>query len=246
MVEDTFISDVRSALARSGFVPPAVNEVHTIVFESLSLSTRASAAEAVLDAVEVGRARRFRFEQDRTNYTLAHAVWRIALSGCLGMAPVEVPLAAAPSGQPKLPGTRLSTSLSHTAHWVAIAVCHGETVGVDIEQAPSRVRLADLIDTICTPAEAARFAQLPATERETTLLTLWARKEALLKAFGVGLAADLATIPAATDDLVAPPFMAGRLPACRVDSLDLPPGLIGALAAPAGILRTGQHHLEWD
>lgn len=248
MIENNaFTPGVRRALVRSGFVPPATNEVRTLVFESLSIPACAGAAESVLDETEIGRARRFRFDQDRRNYTLAHAVWRIALSMCLEVAPVEVPLVATPSGQPKLPGTAFSTSLSHTKGWVAVAVCHGETVGVDIEQEPLRMRLVDLIDTICTFAEKTYVMQQAATGREAALLALWTRKEALLKAFGVGLAVDLSTIPAGADELVAPPQAADVLSACRVGNLpDLPSGLIGALAVPGGILPAASHRLAWD
>jgi len=246
MIEDAFIAVVTGALARSGFVLPAVNEARTFVFACRSLLAYAPVAAQLLDAGENSRAARFRFEHDRATYTVAHAVWRIALAICLDVAPTEVPLIAAPAGQPILPGTGLSTSLSHASDWVAVAVCRAATTGIDIEQEPSRVRLGDMIDTICTPAEVAQVMSLEAARRETALLALWTRKEALLKAFGVGLGVDPATIDAGTDDLVASPSMDGMFPACWIGSLDLPAGLVGAFAVPTGVVRVEQHSLVWD
>lgn len=245
MIEDTFAAVVTDALARSGFVPPAANEARSVVFACPPLSAHVPAAALLLDAGETSRAGRFRFERDCATYTLAHAVWRIALSLCLDVAPAEVPLTATPAGQPTLPGTGTSTSLSHASGWVAVAICRAATTGVDIEQEPSRVRLGDMIDTICTPAEAARVMSLEAARRESALLALWTRKEALLKAFGVGLGADPATVDAGTGNLAPPPSVAGSFPACWIGSLELPAGLVGAFAVPAGVVRMGQHRLVW-
>ncbi len=246
MIEDAFTAVVTGALARSGFVPPAVNEARTFVFACRPLLVHVPVAAQLLDAGETGRAERFRFEHDRTTYILAHAVWRIALAMCLDVAPTKVSLIAAPAGQPTLPGTGLSTSLSHASDWVAIAVCRAATTGIDIEQEPSRVRLGDMIDTICTPAEMARVKSLEAAGRGTALLALWTRKEALLKAFGVGLGVDPTTIDAGTDDLVASPSIDGMFPACWIGNLDLAPGLVGAFAVPTGVVRVEQHRLVWD
>jgi 4'-phosphopantetheinyl transferase len=241
---DCFARSVRTALARSGFALPGADEARVVVFDGSAWAIHADAVEHVLDATERRRAARFRFDQDRVRYILAHAVWRIALGACLGVDPADVPLASAPSGQPRLQGTDLATSLSHSGGWVAVAVCVAATVGVDIECSPSRIILDDLIATICTPAEAADMRLRAEPERERALLTLWTRKEALLKAFGVGLAEAPASLPAAASGLVAPPMGTSGLLPCRVDDLDLPAGLVGALAAPDAVKWRRLHMLN--
>jgi 4'-phosphopantetheinyl transferase len=242
--DDDFARRVRSAFARNGFAPPDSDEARVVVFDSSAWAMHADEVEPVLDAGERHRAARFRFEQDRVRYILAHAVWRLALGVCLGMDPALVPLASTPSGQPRLPGTDLATGLSHSGSWVAVAVCAAATVGVDIECSPSRIILDDLIATICTPAEAADVRRLPAPQRERTLLTLWTRKEALLKAFGVGLAEAPASLSALATGLVAPPMGVTGLPPCRVGDLDLSAGLVGALAAPDAVKQCRLHMLN--
>lgn len=231
---DGFTQAVRSLLARIGFVVPGIGEACVLVVDSATLTTHVSEAEYLLDADERSRAARFHFERDRSVYLLAHALWRMVLGVCLEVEAIAVPLVRMPSGQPRLPGTPLATSLSHSSGWVAIAVGHAITLGVDIERSPVRIALDDLLTTICTPSEAANMRKLPAMARETALLALWTRKEALLKAFGTGLLEAPSTLSAAMPGPVtAPPGSAW--PPCRVCDLSLPTGVVGAFAAPVGV-----------
>jgi 4'-phosphopantetheinyl transferase len=220
---------------------PEAGEARILAFDSRIWACHARQAERLLDDGERRRAARFRFDRDREAYVLAHALWRVALGSCLDVGAADVPLASTSSGQPSLPGTGLATSLSHSGSWTAIAVAGAVTLGVDIERSASRMALGDLLSTICTPAEAANLEQLSGVTREQALLVLWTRKEALLKAFGVGLAEAPATLPAEPGVSVAPPASASALPPCRVRDLELPAGLVGALAAPAGVTRCRVH-----
>ena len=231
---DDFAQATRGVLARAGFAAPGVGEACVLVVDSSMLAMHAPVAERLLDVDERRRAARFHFEHDRSVYLLAHALWRAVLGICLGVDAAAVPLVRMPSGQPQLPGTPLATSLSHSGNWVAIAVGHAATVGVDIECAPARIELGDLLATICTPAEAADMQKLPMPAREAALLALWTRKEALLKAFGTGLLESPSTLSAATSALVAAPSTSAY-PPCRVRGLDLPAGVAGAFAAPAAV-----------
>ena len=159
----------------------------------------------------------------------------------LNLDTADVPLNSTSNGQPQLPGTGYATSLSHSGDQVAIAIGRALAIGVDIEQSPPRAGLRDLAAMLCTPDEAAALAQLPHFQREPALLALWTRKEALLKAFGVGLREAPASIAVDVGQLIAPPPSAPDAPACRVHALALAPGLVGALAAPASITDIAVH-----
>lgn len=237
-----FERSIASALRDLGFAAPRADQASVLVFDATTLATHLGAATALLDRRERSRAMRFRFQRDRNTYVLAHAVWRIALGACLGLEPREVPLATTSDGQPRLAGTALSTSLSHSGDLVALTVCPAATVGIDIECYPARIDLDALMPVFCTREEQLAMSALQGPERARSLLELWTRKEALLKAFGVGLLTDPATIPAPSAQSLMPPPSAAHYPPCRTRNLRSSKHWIAAIAAPAAV-RDVQLHL---
>ncbi|WP_426703032.1 4'-phosphopantetheinyl transferase family protein [Rhodanobacter sp. Col0626] len=225
------------ALEDGLFAAPAIGEAHVVLCDSSAWTSLVGSAQELLSPAEGARAARLRFDRDRSSFILAHAFWRVSLGICLDVHAAEVRLTSTAAGQPQLLGTAFSTSLSHSGEWVALAICAGTTIGVDIERSPSHTALTALMPTICTPGEIADLEPLPLPQREAALLALWTRKEALLKAFGVGLNVDPALLSATTDGLVSPPSSFTTLDPvpCRVSNLGLPDGLVGALAVPDSI-----------
>ncbi|WP_130618203.1 4'-phosphopantetheinyl transferase family protein [Dyella amyloliquefaciens] len=221
----------------------AEHEALVVLFDSSQWTGFRSEASRVLPSQERERSLRFRQEQHRDAYVMAHAVWRLVLGDVLGMAPEDVALASTAHGQPCLPGTGYATSLSHSGNHVAIAVARAECIGIDVEQAPPRTGMRDLLKVVCTPEEADTIGAFAAHEQDAALLALWTRKEALLKAFGVGLLATPSTIRADAGMPIAPPALAADMPACIVHSLTLPKGWVGALAAPGHISELRVHWL---
>lgn len=219
-------------------------EALVVLFDSSHWAGFRSEASRVLPSQERERSLRFRHAQHRDAYVMAHAVWRLVLGEVLGVAPGEVALTSTGHGQPRLPGTGYATSLSHSGSHVAITVARAACIGIDVEQAPPRNGMRDLLGVVCTPEEANGISTLPPPMRDAALLALWTRKEALLKAFGVGLLATPSTIRADAGVPVSPPALATGMPACVVHSLPLPKGWVGALAAPVHITRPRVHWLS--
>lgn len=234
-----FIRVAVRALADSGFSAPATAEACVVLCDSMEWASLVESARAVLSQEERARASRLRFERDRTTYILAHALWRVSLAICLGVDVDAVRLTRTAAGQPQLPGTAFATSLSHSGNWLAIAICVGASMGVDIERSPPRAALDALMPIICTPIEILDLEPLLLPEREAALLALWTRKEAVLKAFGVGLHADPSKLSVTLEGLISPlPSVTApdQVP-CRVSRLELPAGVIGALAVPAAVIH---------
>lgn len=229
---DDFEKKARRALVDAGFAPPAIGEACVLLSDSAGWKEHAASAEVLLDISEQARAARFRFADDRATYVLAHGFWRVALAVTLGIDASSVSPKITSHGKPELPDTGFATSLSHSGQWIATAIGRAVTLGVDIELSPPRMRMTDLMATICSPAELIELENRPAAARELGLLSLWTRKEALLKAFGVGLSEDPASFSAQTMNLILPPSAAPTQVPCRVHDLALPAGVIGALAAP--------------
>src|SRR3546814_6922343 len=103
------------------------------------------------------------------------------------------------NGCPQVPGTGLNTSLSHSGTAVAIALTGAGAIGVDIEPASRARGLLDLASRICHPIELTALSAMPEPAREAALLRLWVRKEALLKALGVGLRWEMSGFEARDD-----------------------------------------------
>jgi 4'-phosphopantetheinyl transferase len=239
----SFAREATVALQQAGFVPPGDNEAHVVQFDSAPWWPLFQHAVELLPEHEVARAHRFHHARDRNTYALAHAFWRVALGLTLNCAPDSVPLGRGTHGQPLLPDTPFATSLSHSGSQVAFAIANSQTVGVDIEQSPPRAKLRELTAMLCTRAEAQALEALPDATRTQAMLSLWTRKEALLKAFGVGLRVAPSTIDAPLDCTIEPPPAAADSPACRVYPLEFPPTLTGAIAAPVSITHVQLHTL---
>ncbi|WP_430390354.1 4'-phosphopantetheinyl transferase family protein [Dyella sp. 20L07] len=216
---------------------------YVLLFDSTPWRRFHEEATHLLSPMEQERALRFRYSQHRDTYVLAHAFWRLALSALLTLETHDVPLISTATGQPQLPKTAYATSLSHSGNHVAIAIGSATALGVDIEQSPPRQGLHSLVSVLCAPTEAAALQSLAPDDRDLALLALWTRKEALLKAFGVGLRESPSTIAADMGRIIEPPPSVASAPACCVQQLSLPHGLVGALAAPPSIVHVALHWL---
>jgi len=149
--------------------------------------------EAMLDAAERDRARRFHFDHDRLVFTLAHALARAVLSAAAPGTPPPSgwrfttgaqgkPEAVCPPGCP-----RLRVNLSHTRGLAAVALAIDHDVGLDVEWAGRPADSVGLAEPYFAPPEAAAIRAAPQDKRLETFLAFWTLKEAVVKAAGTGL-----------------------------------------------------------
>jgi 4'-phosphopantetheinyl transferase len=240
---NAFIDEATTALHKSGFGAASASQASVLIFDTESFPGLAAGASELLDHRERARAARFRFSHDRDIYTVAHGVWRVVLGHCLNTPPGDVPLATTPDGQPRLPGSALATSLSHSGTTVALSVCTAATVGVDIERLPAKLDIEALVPVFCTREEIAGLEDVRGRLRTRRLMELWTRKEALLKAFGVGLLTDPASTPAPAHELLMPPADAAHYPACYTRNVGEEAAWVVAVATPAGVHGARVHIL---
>jgi len=156
----------------------------------------ASPAYALLDTGERARVARKRRPQDHETHALAYAMHRLLLARVLGCAPADVALGRDALGCPRLRGDALRTSLSHGDDWLAFAVSEAAPVGIDIESAHRGAGLRDIAANVCHPRELDALRGLDRDAAADELLATWVRKEALLKAAGIGLQRDMHTFEA--------------------------------------------------
>ncbi|GAA4352179.1 hypothetical protein GCM10023165_41040 [Variovorax defluvii] len=153
-------------------------------------ATPAPQAVASLSESEWERARRFVFKRDRSRYIAAHAALREILGSQCGIPASMLEFQLGPFGKPVLAEGRLHFNLSHSQSLALIAVCEHTEVGVDVELLRPMPDAEALAETYFSPAERRALAALPPEAREHAFLCCWTRKEACLKATGMGLSVD--------------------------------------------------------
>lgn len=190
-------------------------------------------AWSLIDAAERGRVERRRFDADRDQLTLGYALHRLLLGNTLGCDVTEVPLTRDARGCPRLVDRPLCTSLSHANGCIALAVTATGPVGIDIESATRAAAMPEIAGRVCHPVDAAALAGLVQPAWSAALLTLWVRKEALLKAAGVGLEREMNGFSVPDDGLLPLSPPAAEMSQLRM--LDVGPHWVAAVAGPPGI-----------
>jgi 4'-phosphopantetheinyl transferase len=226
--------------------PLAPGEVH---LWQLHLDKAAmNATSELLDEAERVRAARFLAPRDRQSFLAVRSFVRRVLSNYLQVPAAEIRFGEEPQGRPTIiypeAGVALSFSLSHCATTAFLAVAHGAPIGVDVEHFAPIDDLEQVAGTVLSPEEAALLLAARVDERPRLFLRGWTRKEAILKALGVGLFAspEILNVPLAERGrwrVVLPDILEGS---AAIDVEDISEGdLVAALAGPnlGTIVRRG-------
>ena len=198
------------------------------------LDARPEAAGALarsLSAAERERAGRFRFERDRRRFIVARARLRELLGARLGVPPAAVELACGNNGKPALAGrcahARWRFNVSHCDDLAVYAFSRSREVGIDVE-AIRPLPAADAIAAqVFSPRESEAYLAAAPRDRPLAFFRCWTRKEAFVKALGVGLSARLDALDVSEGRL-------GENGAWRLESFSPLPGFIAALASHPG------------
>jgi 4'-phosphopantetheinyl transferase len=86
---------------------------------------------------------------------------------------------------------RLHFNVSHSGGLALVAITTICPVGVDLEEIRSLRYDLEIAKRFFTTSESAKLESLPVTDRPLAFFSLWTRKEAWLKAKGVGIAESL-------------------------------------------------------
>lgn len=198
-------------------------------------SGRMPEALALLAVEERERVQRKQRLRDRETTTLAYACHRLLLSAVLECAPGDVPLGRDALGCPTLRGETVRTSLSHADGLIAFAVSCNGPVGVDIEPADRAGEMPEIAARVCHPEELGALSGLPGLSdsgRARALLSLWVRKEALLKAAGIGMAVDMDAFQAPAGRVL--PLPGGIAGTAMIRLFDDGDRCLAAVAGPPG------------
>src|SRR5437762_9796197 len=143
---------------------------------------------------ELVRAERFHFGLHRARYIVGRAALRFVLANRLGCSPAAVRFSYGRNGKPMLEGTRghLEFNLAHCGGDAVIALTECAAIGVDIELLRPVPDVESLARLVFSDVERRELELAP--DPVSAFLNGWTRKEAYVKALGLGLTAPLTEI----------------------------------------------------
>jgi len=196
---------------------------------------------------EVRRGDRFVQPIHRDRFVAARGILRAILGRLLARSPASLTFDYSSTGQPRLsgssdddPGVRFS--VSHSGDMALYGITLGRQVGVDLEVLRSIPDAAALAGRFFSAAEQAALQALPDAARDTAFLACWTRKEAYLKAVGVGIGSGLdgVEVDFASGQPGAFALIGGQIEAAArwtVEAVSPAAGFIGALVCEGRDLR---------
>lgn len=167
------------------------DEVH-VWRASLQLSLRKiNYLKSIIWKNEQVKANRFYFEKHRRRYTVANGFLRIILAKYLDITPEGLQFSHNRFGKPTLEGKffgdNLNFNMSFSNEMALFAVTLGREIGVDIEYIRPFPYAEQIVKRYFSKREKDEFLSLPKHLRQKAFFTSWARKEAYIKARGMGL-----------------------------------------------------------
>jgi 4'-phosphopantetheinyl transferase len=178
-------------------LPP--HEIHLYYQRFDTLYPEIAPYQNLLSHDEQQRANQFHFEADKHRFILARGALRTVLASYLKCDPKTLVFEYGGYGKPALKDHALQFNISHTKVVFLIA-CHAHSaIGVDLELMTREKNYAALGAHIFSPAEQDYFLSHPIEKQGAAFFRAWARKEAFIKALGLGMSIDLKSISLTID-----------------------------------------------
>jgi 4'-phosphopantetheinyl transferase len=157
----------------------------------------------ILTLDEVAHASRYHFEEDRRRYIRGRAALRMLLGRYLETPPADIRFQYENNGKPEIALPRdsrgLRFSVSDSCGLALIAVGSGSAIGVDIEKVRPLPDFLDIATRFFPAREVQAILALSENKRQEAFFACWTRKEAYLKATGIGLLRPLSEFSVSVD-----------------------------------------------
>jgi 4'-phosphopantetheinyl transferase len=177
--------------------PPqlAADEVHVWAVP-LDVSQRTyDGLLATLSLDEPARTAAYRFDEPRRRYVVTRGVLRQLLGKYLCEQASVIELIVDKDQKPRLASkyesTGINFNVSHSGDLALIGFAHGCEIGIDVEELREVSHLEHIVRKFFHPAETSEVLAAAADARNVAFLRCWTGKEAVLKALGKGIVADL-------------------------------------------------------
>ncbi|MBQ7607253.1 MAG: 4'-phosphopantetheinyl transferase superfamily protein [Desulfovibrionaceae bacterium] len=148
----------------------------------------------------MARADKFLRKSDRAHFALCRATVKTILASYLALPPQTLSFSLGPYGKPSLPNSPISFNISHTATHACLAISRSSLpLGCDIECVRPSLDPMALASYFAPEEQRLLHHEQNASKRSKLFYQMWVRKEAVMKASGLGLLAGLDHILAIRD-----------------------------------------------
>lgn len=183
------------------------DEVHVWEVPLDSHMTQMVLMEHVLSEAERERAKRFRFPIHRQRWVTARASVRGILARYVNETPDSIAFRSNTYGKPELvaksTGVFVHFNMSHSENLALIAISLAP-IGIDLEYKERRTDWRSLVPRLFSEHEQAAFAAAEADAQHCLFYRLWTRKEAYMKACGLGMSLPLRAFAVGIEDGATP------------------------------------------
>jgi len=157
---------------------------------------------ALLSNDEQIKADRFRFEKLRLRYIAGRVALRKLLGGYIGCAPEALIFVYNDYGKPSLQkvDSGLCFNVTHSGETMLAAFALNSKIGIDIEAIQQNIDCMDICQRWFSVQESNALRDLPEEERIGAFFRVWTRKEAYIKARGIGLSYPLNRFSVSLDE----------------------------------------------
>jgi 4'-phosphopantetheinyl transferase len=184
------------------------NEVHVWFADPAAVTDhrQLAACTSFLSSEETERHRRFRFEKDRHQFLVSHALVRKVLSSYVDVFPSTWRFSSNRYGRPEISvpdiDTPLRFNLSHTDGLAACVVTLAADCGVDVERLRMPGNPPGIAEKMFAATERNDLDKLQGRAFQERFFTYWTLREAYCKSIGLGLSQsmDCFSFERGTDD----------------------------------------------
>jgi 4'-phosphopantetheinyl transferase len=219
-------------------IPLAETEVDVWIARVVD-SEPTDAWEGLLTPEERDRAQRFRFEEDFRRFVYGRGLLRELLASYLEARASKVQFVYSAEGKPGLApeiATRpISFNVSHSGTYILVALAWNRRIGVDVERMRQDIDTKQIAKRFFSQAEQQALGVLDPDERIPAFFRCWTRKEAYVKATGVGLSLplhqfDVSLLPGESATLLATRPEAREAQRWTLRNIELEAGYAAAVA----------------
>jgi 4'-phosphopantetheinyl transferase len=220
---------------------PATHEIHVWQTQLDIPASDVSRLSETLSADERDRAARFYFEKHRWRFVVGRGTLRTIIGSYLQVAPDKVRFTYNDKGKPSLvepnvDGFEFNVSHSHELALYAFAL--GVSIGVDVEVIRPVNDMEALAKRFFSPLEYEMLQRVTPENRLEAFFNCWTRKEAYVKAEGLGLFIPLDSFtvsltPSQPARFIQLTAQANHNEAWSLHHLHPGPGAVGAVAIPS-------------